>query len=72
MDSESENAIQKALDELQKDRTSIVIAHRLSTIEKADKIIVIDGGEIIEQGNHQELLSQQGLYSKLYKNKSTN
>ena len=72
LDSESENAIQKALDELQKGRTSIVIAHRLSTIEKADKIIVIDGGEIIEQGNHQELLSQQGLYSKLYENKSTN
>ncbi len=69
LDSESENAIQKALDELQKGRTSIVIAHRLSTIEKADKIIVIDSGEIIEQGNHQELLSQNGLYAKLYESK---
>ena len=67
LDSESEKAIQQALEELQKGRTSIVIAHRLSTIEKADKIFVIDSGEIIEQGNHQELLSQQGLYSKLYK-----
>ena len=66
LDSESEKAIQNALEELQKGRTSIVIAHRLSTIEKADKILVIDGGEIIEQGNHQELLSQNGLYSKLY------
>ncbi|MBI0094588.1 lipid A ABC transporter ATP-binding protein/permease MsbA [Gilliamella sp. W8136] len=66
LDSESEKAIQQALEELQKGRTSIVIAHRLSTIEKADKILVIDGGEIIEQGNHQELLSQNGLYSKLY------
>ena len=69
LDSESEKAIQKALDELQKGRTSIVIAHRLSTIEKADKIIVIDSGEIIEQGNHQELLSQNGLYAKLYESK---
>ena len=69
LDSESENAIQKALDELQKGRTSIVIAHRLSTIEKADKILVIDGGEIVEQGNHQELLSKNGLYAKLYESK---
>ena len=66
LDSESEKAIQQALEELQKGRTSIVIAHRLSTIEKADKILVIDSGEIIEQGNHNELLSQNGLYSKLY------
>ncbi len=67
LDSESEKAIQQALEELQEGRTSIVIAHRLSTIEKADKILVIDSGEIIEQGNHNELLSQNGLYSKLYK-----
>lgn len=69
LDSESEKAIQKALEELQKGRTSIVIAHRLSTIESADKIIVIDDGQIIEQGNHKELLSQNGLYSKLYESK---
>ena len=72
LDSESENAIQKALDELQKGRTSIVIAHRLSTIEKADKILVIDGGEIVEQGNHHELISQNGIYSKLYKSNLSN
>ncbi|TSJ92422.1 lipid A ABC transporter ATP-binding protein/permease MsbA [Gilliamella apicola] len=72
LDSESEKAIQQALEELQEGRTSIVIAHRLSTIEKADKILVIDSGEIIEQGTHQELLSKQGLYSKLYENRLAN
>ena len=72
LDSESEKAIQKALNELQKGRTSIVIAHRLSTIENADKILVIDGGEIVEQGNHRELLSQNGIYSKLYKSNLSN
>lgn len=72
LDSESEKAIQKALEELQKGRTSIVIAHRLSTIEKADKILVIDGGEIVEQGNHHELISQNGIYSKLYKSNLSN
>ncbi|WP_202112557.1 MULTISPECIES: lipid A ABC transporter ATP-binding protein/permease MsbA [unclassified Gilliamella] len=66
LDTESEQAIQKALDDLQKGRTSIVIAHRLSTIENADKILVIDNGKIIEQGNHQTLLSMDGLYAKLY------
>ncbi|OTQ35834.1 lipid ABC transporter permease/ATP-binding protein [Gilliamella apis] len=72
LDSESEKAIQKALEELQKGRTSIVIAHRLSTIETADKILVIDGGEIVEQGNHHELISQNGIYSKLYKSNLSN
>ncbi|KES18805.1 ABC-type multidrug transport system, ATPase and permease component [Gilliamella apicola SCGC AB-598-I20] len=72
LDSESEKAIQKALNELQKGRTSIVIAHRLSTIENADKILVIDGGEIVEQGNHRELLFQNGIYSKLYKSNLSN
>jgi len=72
LDSESEKAIQQALEELQKGRTSIVIAHRLSTIEKADKILVIDSGEIIEQGNHHELISQNGIYSKLYKSNLSN
>ncbi|WLS95809.1 lipid A ABC transporter ATP-binding protein/permease MsbA [Gilliamella apis] len=72
LDSESEKAIQKALEELQKGRTSIVIAHRLSTIENADKILVIDGGEIVEQGNHHELISQNGIYSKLYKSNLSN
>jgi ATP-binding cassette subfamily B protein len=66
VDSESEQLIQKAIDTLIKGRTSIVIAHRLSTIRMADKIIVMDKGQIIESGNHQSLISQQGEYYKLY------
>jgi subfamily B ATP-binding cassette protein MsbA len=58
--------IQDALDKLQQNRTSIVVAHRLSTIENADTILVVEAGEIIEQGNHQSLLSQNGVYSQLY------
>jgi len=67
LDTESERAIQAALDELQKDRTSLVIAHRLSTIEKADEIVVVEDGCIVERGSHQELLSQSGIYAQLHK-----
>jgi len=66
VDSESEELIQKATIELQKGRTSIVIAHRLSTIVNSDKIIVLDNGQIIEEGNHQTLISLNGQYKKLY------
>lgn len=66
VDTESEMLIQKAIDKLITGRTSIVIAHRLSTIRKADKIIVIDKGEIKEMGTHEELLSLEGYYFKLY------
>lgn len=66
LDTESERLIQDALDKLQQNRTSIVVAHRLSTIENADTILVIEAGEIIEQGNHQVLLAQNGVYSQLY------
>lgn len=66
LDTESECAIQSALDELKKDRTVIVIAHRLSTIENADEILVIDHGEIRERGNHKALLEQNGAYKQLY------
>lgn len=66
IDTESELLIQKAIDTLIKGRTSIVIAHRLSTIRKANKIIVLDKGEIKEIGNHEELLAHGGFYSKLY------
>ena len=66
VDTETELMIQKALDELLKDRTSIVIAHRLSTIEKADKILVMHHGELRETGNHEELLKQKGIYFRLY------
>lgn len=66
IDTESELLIQKATDILTEGRTSIVIAHRLSTIQKADKIIVLEAGKIIEQGTHQELLTFDGHYKKLF------
>lgn len=66
LDTESERAIQNALESLQKGRTSIVIAHRLSTIENADQILVIDNGQILEQGTHQELLNNKSVYYALY------
>lgn len=66
IDTESEKLIQNAIDILTKGRTSIIIAHRLATIQKADKIIVMDKGEIIEVGNHQELLKQNGQYKRLF------
>ncbi|WP_145515697.1 lipid A ABC transporter ATP-binding protein/permease MsbA [Yersinia aleksiciae] len=65
LDTESERAIQAALDELQKNRTSLIIAHRLSTIEKADEILVIEDGRIVERGVHAELLTKQGAYAQL-------
>ncbi|HVT84436.1 MAG TPA: ABC transporter ATP-binding protein [Chitinophagaceae bacterium] len=67
VDTESEMMIQHAIDTLIKGRTSIIIAHRLSTIRKANKIIVIDKGEIKEMGTHEELLEKQGFYYKLYR-----
>ena len=66
VDTESEMLIQHAIDTLIKGRTSIVIAHRLSTIRKADKIIVLDKGEIKEMGTHDELLEKGGFYAKLH------
>ena len=66
LDTESEKLVQEALDNLMKNRTSIVIAHRLSTIKNADIICVFHEGEIVERGTHEELLSLNGIYSKLY------
>ncbi|OOF47356.1 lipid ABC transporter permease/ATP-binding protein [Rodentibacter trehalosifermentans] len=66
LDTESERAIQLALDKLKKDRTVLVIAHRLSTIENADEILVIEHGEIRERGNHHELLALEGAYKQLH------
>lgn len=65
LDTESEKLVQDALNNLMKNRTSIVIAHRLSTIQHADKIIVIDKGEVVETGSHTELMAQNGLYRRL-------
>ena len=70
LDSESEKLVQTALDNLMKDKTSIVIAHRLSTIQKAEKIIVLDKGQIIESGRHTELMENGGIYSNLVKMQS--
>ncbi|EGQ8293804.1 lipid A ABC transporter ATP-binding protein/permease MsbA [Vibrio parahaemolyticus] len=67
LDTESERAIQAALDELQKNKTVLVIAHRLSTIEKADEILVVDDGAIIERGNHADLIAKNGAYAQLHR-----
>ncbi len=66
LDLESEAIIQEALDTLSHDRTTIIVAHRLSTITHADKIVVIENGEIVEQGSHQTLIDKQGAYERLY------
>ncbi|WP_347173741.1 ABC transporter ATP-binding protein [Polaribacter uvawellassae] len=66
LDTESEALIQKSLSELIKDRTTIVIAHRLSTIKQADQILVIEAGEIVERGTHDELIEKEGRYFELY------
>ena len=67
LDSESERQVQAALDRLMQNRTTLVIAHRLSTIERADKIVAMEHGRAVEQGNHAELLARDGLYAKLYR-----
>lgn len=67
VDTETEELIQQAIDKLMKGRTSIVIAHRLSTIQKADKIVVLEKGEIKEEGSHEQLLSLDGYYSQLHR-----
>jgi subfamily B ATP-binding cassette protein MsbA len=67
LDTELERQIQEQLESLMKSRTTLVIAHRLSTVEKADRILVMDGGQVIEQGTHAELLERGGQYSVLYR-----
>lgn len=66
VDTRTEAQIQKAMNNLMKGRTSFVIAHRLSTIKDADLILVMKDGDILEQGNHKELLEKQGFYASLY------
>ena len=66
LDTESEHLVQTAIDNLMADRTVLVIAHRLTTVENADSILVMDSGQIVASGTHQELLSQEGIYTRLY------
>ncbi len=66
LDSESERAVQEALDRLMKDRTTLVIAHRLSTIEHADRVVAMEAGRVVEQGTHAQLLAHGGLYARLH------
>jgi ABC-type multidrug transport system fused ATPase/permease subunit len=68
IDSATEELLQKALSKLSKNRTTIVIAHRLSTIVKADKILLLDSGKILEEGDHKSLLELKGEYSNMYDN----
>ena len=63
---ESEALVQKALDNLMEGRTTLVIAHRLSTVQRADRILVMESGTFVEEGRHEELLAQSGLYRRLY------
>ena len=67
LDAESETLVQQALDELMKDRTTIVIAHRLATVLKANRILVVDQGKIVEEGDHHSLVQQGGIYARLAK-----
>ena len=71
LDTNSEREVQIAIDNLMRDRTTVVIAHRLSTIKQSDSIIVLDDGKVVENGNHTSLLKKKGLYSKLYNDART-
>ena len=66
VDTETEKEIQKALDNLVKGRTTIAIAHRLSTLQKADRLVVLDRGRVVEVGSHDELMEEEGAYYRLY------
>src|SRR5205823_3333645 len=66
LDAESERLVQEALERLMQNRTVLVVAHRLSTIRKADRILVLENGKIIEEGDHKDLLAKSGTYKKLY------
>ena len=65
LDVESEHLVQEALERLMENRSSLVIAHRLSTIQHADRVVVLSEGQVVEEGDHDELLAQEGLYHRL-------
>ena len=67
VDNDTEAAIQRSLDRITRDRTTLVIAHRLSTVRHADQIVVMDAGRIVEQGRHESLLEQGGIYANLWR-----
>ena len=70
LDSETESLIQNSLDDIMADKTVLVVAHRLSTLAHLDRIVVLDNGSIVEDGNHAQLLEQQGLYYRLWQHQS--
>ena len=72
VDTETEKEIQKALDNLVRGRTTIAIAHRLSTLHKANRLVVMDRGEIVETGSHDELMQREGAYFRLYQAQARN
>ena len=72
VDTRTEELVQKSMDKLTEGRTSFIIAHRLSTIKNADLILVMNNGNIVEQGNHDELMSKNGFYSELYNSQFQN
>ena len=67
LDSESERLVEQAMEDLLRARSTLIIAHRLSTVLRADRLVVIDRGVIVEEGRHQELLASEGVYSRLYR-----
>ena len=72
VDSETEKEIQRALENLVKGRTTIAIAHRLSTLQKADRLVVLDRGVVVEEGPHEDLMARQGAYYRLYQAQARN